>query len=97
MKEITVKEFLELVKGGVYQVESVDSWNIYIAMEHVTFTYDDTMEELTFLSGTSERVTSEISFKLDAIDSITHDEESEEFNIEFRLNISNVTIRKAVQ
>lgn len=97
MKEITVKEFMELVKGGLYQVESVDNYSIYITMEHVRFSFDEDFEELTFISGTDERVTSEVAFKTDSIECITYDEESGDFTLEFDLYMADIVIRKAVQ
>ena len=58
-------------------------------MEHVKFSYNEDFDELTFISGTDERVTSEISFKADSIECITYDEENEAFTFEFDLYMAN--------
>lgn len=97
MEEITVKAFIEKVNNGVYQVESMKGYGIYINMVHVQFAYDETMNELTLLNVEDGSAVAEVSFKVDdSISCINIDnEEQDRFIIEFSLPISDLEIRKA--
>lgn len=97
MEEITVKAFIEKVNNGVYQVESMNGYGIYINMVHVQFAYDETMNELTLLNVEDGSAVAEVSFKVDdSISCINIDnEEQDRFIIEFSLPISDLEIRKA--
>ena len=97
MEEITVKAFIEKVNNGVYQVESMDGYGIYISMGHVQSAYDETMNELTLLNVEGGSVVAEVSFNVDdSISCISVDNEKQDrFIIEFSLPISDLEIRKA--
>lgn len=97
MREIMVKEFAEMVKGGLYDITSIDSFGIFIALNEAGISYDEDSNNIIFLSGASEKVTGEISFDIDeAINKIYIDETNDTFTIEFSQRMSDVEIKKTV-
>lgn len=90
MKDITVKELMEMVGGDIYQAESVDRYGIYIRMGQVSFIYDEDMDELTFRS----RSASEISLNVGSSIEYIGIGEDGTIVIEFNSQVSVIEIRK---
>ena len=90
MKDITVKELMEMVGGDIYQAESVDRYGIYIRMGQVSFIYDEDMDELTFRS----RSASEISLNVGSSIEYIGIGEDGTIVIEFKSQVSVIEIRK---
>ena len=90
MKELTVKELMEMVGGDIYQAESVDRYDIYIRMGQVSFIYDEDMDELTFLGGAASEVSLNVGNSIEYIGI----GEDGTIVIEFNPQVSVIEIRK---
>ncbi len=91
MKEITVKELMEMTGGDIRQVESVDRYGIYIRMEQANLIYDGDKDGLTFQS----RAASEVSLNVgSSIEYISVGEDGTVM-IEFDPKVSVIEIRRA--
>lgn len=98
MKEITMKEFMQAVNNGVYDVESVDIYGVHIEMSKARISYDVDFNELIFTSGNhNESGLSSIAYNVeDCIECISVDEESRTYTIGFSQYMADVEVRKAV-
>lgn len=95
MKEITVKEFIEAVSNGVYAIESDDTYGIRIEMSRAKISYDEEYNELAFVSAACNNGVSVITFNVeDSIESISVDDESGIYTIEFKQYMSDVEVRR---
>lgn len=90
MKEITVKELMEMVGSDICQAESVDRYSIYIRMEQVNFIYDEDKDELTFLG----KAASEISLNVGSSIEYIGIGEDGTIVVEFNPQVSVIEIRK---
>ena len=90
MKEITVKELMEMVGSNIFQAESVDKYGIYLCMGQVSFIYDEDMDELTFLG----KAASEISLNVGSSIEYIGVGEDGTIVIEFNPQVSVIEIRK---
>ena len=90
VKEITVKELMEMVGSNIFQAESVDKYGIYLRMGQVSFIYDEDMDELTFRS----RSASEISLNVGSSIEYIGVGEDGTIVIEFNSQVSVIEIRK---
>ncbi len=91
VKEITVKELMEMVGSNIFQAESVDKYGIYLRMGQVSFIYDEDMDELTFRS----RSASEISLNVGSSIEYIGVGEDGTIVIEFNPQVSVTEIKKA--
>ena len=90
VKEITVKELMEMVGSNIFQAESVDKYGIYLCMGQVSFIYDEDMDELTFLG----KAASEISLNVGSSIEYIGVGEDGTIVIEFNPQVSVIEIRK---
>ena len=91
MKEITVKELMEMVGSDICQAESVDRYSIYIRMEQVNFIYDEDKDELTFLGKAASEISLNVGSSIEYIDV----GEDGTIVIEFNPQVSVIEIKKA--
>ena len=105
MKEITVKEFVEELKGVTVEVESIDTYGVSVSFSKARIEYDEDMNELAFVSGKHDTQwgIGSVCYKIDeCIDCISVDDNGT-YTIEFSQYMSDITItrtqtiRKAVQ
>lgn len=98
MKEITVKEFMQAVNNGVYDVESMDTYGVHIEMSKARISYDEDFDEINFTSGNHNKDgLGSITYNVEnCIECISVDEESGVYTIEFSQYMADVEIRKAV-
>lgn len=91
MKEITVKELMEMVGNDICQAESVDRYGIYIGMKQVNLIYDEDKDELTFLG----KAASEISLNVGSSIEYIGVGEDGTIMIEFNPQVSVIEVKKA--
>lgn len=91
MKEITVKELMEMAGNNICQAESVDRYGIYIRMKQVSLIYDEDKDELTFLGKAASEVSLNVGSSIEYIGV----GEDGTIVIEFNPQISVIEIRKA--
>jgi len=91
MKEITVKELMEMTGGDIRQAESVDRYGIYILMERANLIYDEDKDELTFQS----RGASEVSLNVGSSIKYIGVGEDGTIMIEFNPKVSVIEVRRA--
>lgn len=91
MKEITVKELMEMAGNNICQAESVDRYGIYIRMKQVSLIYDEDKDELTFMG----KAASEISLNVGSSIEYIGVGEDGTIVIEFNPQISVIEVRKA--
>lgn len=91
MKEITVKELMEMAGNDICQAESVDRYGIYIRMKQVSLIYDEDKNELTFMGKAASEVSLNVGSSIEYIGV----GEDGTIVIEFNPQISVIEIRKA--
>lgn len=91
MKEITVKELMEMAGNDICQAESVDRYGIYIRMKQVSLIYDEDKNELTFMGKEASEVSLNVGSSIEYIGV----GEDGTIVIEFNPQISVIEIRKA--
>lgn len=99
MKEVTVKELVQALKGQTVEVESVDTYGMSFGFSKARIEYDEDMNELSFVAGRHDLECGMGCFSIrvdDVVDSITFDGENDEFQIEFNQYMPDVIVRKAV-
>ena len=90
VKEITVKELMEMVGSNIFQAESVDKYGIYIRMGQVSFIYDEDMDELAFRSRSAGEISLNVGSSIEYIGI----GEDGTIVIEFNSQVSVIEIRK---
>lgn len=91
VKEITVKELMEMAGSDICQAESVDRYGIYIRMKQVNIIYDEDKDELTFLGRSASEVSLNVGSSIEYIGV----GEDGTIVIEFNPQVSVIEIRKA--
>lgn len=90
MKDITVKELMEMVGSNIFQAESVDKYGIYLRMGQVSFIYDEDMDELAFRSRSAGEISLNVGSSIEYIGI----GEDGTIVIEFNSQVSVIEIRK---
>lgn len=96
MREVTVKEFVEALKGEILEINANDTYVMYIQMSKARLDYDETMNELTFTAGNSNSVDGigSVSYNGEIIARIVLDEGTGEYTMSFTEYMPDITMKK---
>lgn len=98
MREVTVKEFVEALKGEVLEINADDSYGVTVQMSKARISYDEDMNEMTFTAGNynSADGIGSVSYNGEIIASIVLDEGTGEYTMSFTEYMPDITIKKFV-
>ena len=78
MREVTVKEFVEALKGEILEINADDSYGLTVQMSKARIDYDELM----------------VTYDSDIIESIVLDEGTGEYTVSFTECMPDITIKK---
>lgn len=97
MREITVRELAEALKGEHVEVISIDCYGISVSMTKARVTYEEGVGLLAFTSGSHHHGgVGSVAYKVDdCLECISYDEERSEYTIKFSQYMPDITITKS--
>ncbi len=98
MRKVTVKEFVEALKGEILEINADDSYGVTVQMSKARIDFDELMNELTFTAGnynSSDGIGS-VTYGSDIVESIVLDEDTGEYTISFTEYMPDIIIKKFI-
>ena len=96
MRKVTVKEFVETLKGEILEINEDDSYGVTVQMSKARIDYDALKDSLTFTAGNynSADGIGSVTYDSDIVESIVLDEDTGEYTISFTEYMPDITIKK---
>ena len=96
MRKVTVKEFVETLKGEILEINADDSYGVTVQMSKARIDYDELMDSLTFTAGNynSADGIGSVTYDSDIVESIVLAEDTGEYTISFTEYMPDITIKK---
>lgn len=96
MREVTVKEFATTFTGKTLEINADDHFGVTIQMSKARVSYDETMNDLTFVAGnySSADGIGSITYDGEIIESITFNEDTGEYTISFNEYMADILVKE---
>lgn len=96
MREVSVRELVEALKGEILEINADDSYGVTVQMSKARIDYDEFMDSLTFTAGNynSADGIGSVTYDSDIVESIVLDEDTGEYTISFTEYMPDITIKK---
>ena len=96
MREVTVKEFATAFTGKTLEINADDRYGVTIQMSKARISYDEVINDLTFVAGNyscNDGIGS-VTYDSEIIESILFNEDTGEYTISFNEYMADITVRE---